>query len=580
MRVNRDVVRGGIVATAGLVAFAMLGLSTPTSATGVWNQATPAVFNSGVPNITSAAFARLSSVSCATAGNCTAVGKFKNAAGGTEAFTMTSTGGVWGQGAPAVFATGVQKAVPDAEFLSVSCASAGNCTAVGRFRNASNNREAFTMTSTSGVWGQATPAVFAGGVQFSVPNDYLLRVSCSSAGNCTAVGYFKNAAAATEAFTMTSTGGVWGQAVPAVFANGVQSSTPNGYLYSVSCASAGNCTAVGYFNNAVGSKEAFTMTSTGGVWGQAVPAVFANGVQNSVPNDYLNWVSCASAGYCTAAGRYKDVNGNTQAFTMTSTGGTWGQVTPIVFANGVQSASPTAYMNSVTCVSAGNCVAVGQFKSSSTYFEAFILTSVGGVWGDATPVTFPSGVRNAAMSDSLDSVSCTTAGNCSAVGSYKNAAGGTEAFTMTATSGVWGQPTPAVFASGVQNASQDDSFTWVSCASAGNCAAVGYFKNAIGGSEVFTMTQVDNTPASTTTEVSTSTTEVSTSTTEASTSTTEASTSTTVVAKVTEVNPTATTVMQAPVLPATGSDSNGWLVAAMGVVVAGTMLITRRRRTI
>jgi LPXTG-motif cell wall-anchored protein len=220
-------------------------------------------------------------------------------------------------------------------------------------------------------------------------------------------------------------------------------------------------------------------------------------------------------------------------------------------------------MNSVTCVSAGNCVAVGQFKSSSTYFEAFILTSVGGVWGDATPVTFPSGVRNAAMSDSLDSVSCTTAGNCSAVGSYKNAAGGTEAFTMTATSGVWGQPTPAVFASGVQNASQNDSFTWVSCASAGNCAAVGYFENAIGGSEAFTMTQVDNTPASTTTEASTTTTEAST---------------TTAVATVTEVNPTATTVVQAPVLPATGSNSNGWLVAAMGVVVAGTMLITRRRR--
>ena len=570
MRVNRDVVRGGIVAIAGLVAFAMLGLSTPTSATGVWNQATPAVFDSGVPDITSAATGRFASVSCASAGHCTAVGKFKNAGGGQEAFTMTSTSGVWGQATPAVFATGVQRTVPDAEFLSVSCVSAGNCTAVGRFRNVGNFREAFTMTSTGGVWGQATPAVFAGGVQFSAPNDYLQRVSCSSAGNCTAVGYFKNAASGTEAFTMTSTGGVWGQAAPAVFANGVQYSTPNGNLYSVSCASAGNCTAVGYFNNAAGSKEAFSMTSTGGAWGQAVPAVFANGVQNSVPFDYLNWVSCSSAGNCTAAGRYRDVNGNTQAFTMTSTGGTWGQVTPIVFANGVQSASPAAYMNSVTCVSAGNCVAVGQFKSSSTYFEAFILTSVGGVWGDATPVTFPSGVRNAAMSDSLDSVSCATAGNCSAVGSYKNAAGGTEAFTMTATDGVWGQPTPAVFASGVQNASQNDSFTWVSCASAGNCAAVGTFKNATGGSEAFTMTQVDNTPASTTTEASTTTTEASTTTTEAST--------TTAVATVTEVNPTATTVVQAPVLPATGSNSNGWLVAAMGVVVAGTMLITRRRR--
>ena len=73
--------------------------------------------------------------------------------------------GVWGQATPAVFAAGVQNTNPDTSFTSVSCVSAGNCTAVGQFTNVAGGVEAFTMTSTAGTWGQATPAVFASGVQ-------------------------------------------------------------------------------------------------------------------------------------------------------------------------------------------------------------------------------------------------------------------------------------------------------------------------------------------------------------------------------------------------------------------------------
>jgi LPXTG-motif cell wall-anchored protein len=112
--------------------------------------------------------------------------------------------GVWGQATPAVFAAGVQKTTPSAEFLSVSCGSVGNCTAVGYFKNVAGDREAFTMTSTAGTWGQATPAVFAAGVQNTTPSAEFLSVSCGSVGNCTAVGYFKNVAGGYEAFTMTA----------------------------------------------------------------------------------------------------------------------------------------------------------------------------------------------------------------------------------------------------------------------------------------------------------------------------------------------------------------------------------------
>jgi hypothetical protein len=36
--------------------------------------------------------------------------------------------------------------------------------------------------------------------------------------------------------------------------------------------------------NLTGDNEAFTMSMVAGVWGQATPAVFANGVQNANPD--------------------------------------------------------------------------------------------------------------------------------------------------------------------------------------------------------------------------------------------------------------------------------------------------------
>ena len=110
----------------------------------------------------------------------------------------------------------------------------------------------------------------------------------------------------------------WGEATPAAFASGVQNTSPDGFLTSVSCVSVGNCTAVGRFRNAAGDFEAFTMTSTAGVWGQASPAMFAAGVQNTNPFATFNSVSCVSVGNCTAVGRFLNVNNHNEALTMTA----------------------------------------------------------------------------------------------------------------------------------------------------------------------------------------------------------------------------------------------------------------------
>jgi hypothetical protein len=486
-----------------LVAVIIATTNGQATATTEWGQATPVVFAVGAED--GDANTGIGSVSCASAGNCVAVGRYRKPGGAYEAFTMSMVAGVWGQPTVPVFADGVQRTEPFSGLTSVSCASAGNCVAVGYFITPDPGfvASAFTMSMVAWVWGQATPAVFGSGVQNANPDSQFYSVSCGSAGNCVAAGYFKKLVGGNSPFTMSMVSGVWGQATPAVFDSGVQqNANPDAGFNSVSCGSAGNCVAAGYFKNLSGGNSPFTMSMVTGVWGQATSAVFANGVQNAQPNSEFKSVSCASAGNCVAAGYFRNLAAGyeTEAFTMSMVAGVWGQATPAVFANGTLNATPDTGFLSVSCASAGNCVAVGYVRTLAGGTEAFTMSMVAGVWGQATPAVFASGVQNASPFASFSSVSCASAGNCVAVGNFLNLAGnGFEAFTMSMVAGVWGQATPAVFANGVQNANPNAGFLSVSCASAGNCVAAGYFQKVPYGNLAFTMTAVNNTPAPTTT---------------------------------------------------------------------------------
>jgi hypothetical protein len=459
-----------------------------TSTDGDWDTAQPAQFPGDDIQINVAEF---SSVSCSSPGNCTAVGSFRNSDGNTEAFTMTSEDGEWDYALPAQFDEGVQSENPDAEFNSVSCPTDGNCTAVGQFENIDGNIEAFTMTSEDGEWDYALPAQFEDDIKADVQDEMragtaFIEVSCSSPGNCTAVGGFRNMDDNYEAFTMTSIDGEWGLAQPAQFDEGVQSENPDAEFNSVSCPTDENCTAVGSFTNSDGNTEAFTMTSTGGEWNTAQPAQFSHDFQSD--NSNLNEVSCSSPGYCIAVGSFTNSDGNTEAFTMTSIDGEWDTARPAQFEDGIQSDEPYADFTSVSCPTDGNCTAVGSFTNSAGHYEAFTMTSIDGEWGLAQPAQFEEGTQNENPYASFSSVSCASPGNCTAVGSFRNSDGNTEAFTMTSTGGEWDYALPAQFDEGVQSENPDAEFNSVSCPTDGNCTAVGYFRNIDNHNELFTMT--------------------------------------------------------------------------------------------
>jgi Bacterial Ig-like domain (group 3) len=161
---------------------------------------------------------------------------------------VNQVGGSWGT-AKEVPGTAALNANGAAKVTSVSCASPGNCSAGGYSEVSSNRTQAFVVTQTSGSWATAkevpgTVALNAGG------NAEVLSVSCASPGNCAAGGYLF-ARSGQEAFVVSQAGGTWATAkiVPGTFNSQVLAETE-----MVSCASPGICVAGGYYFARAGSR--------------------------------------------------------------------------------------------------------------------------------------------------------------------------------------------------------------------------------------------------------------------------------------------------------------------------------------
>src|SRR5258708_23572881 len=87
------------------------------------------------------------------------------------------------------------------------------------------------------------------------------------------------------------------------------------YVYSVSCASAGNCAAGGYYLDGSDNFQAFVVDETNGSWGNAIE-VPGTATLNSGGSAFVLSVSCATAGNCTAGGDYTDGSRHLQAFVV------------------------------------------------------------------------------------------------------------------------------------------------------------------------------------------------------------------------------------------------------------------------
>ena len=203
-----------------------------------------------------------------------------------------------------------------------------------------------------------------------------------------------------------------------------------------------------------------------GSWGRAinVPGLGAL-VRGNGGGTQVNSVSCASAGNCVAGGSYWD--GGDQAFVAVERNGRWGKAIGVPGVAALN-AGRFAHVYAVSCVPAGDCAVGGNYTQPGGQDVAgFVTAEKNGVWSKA--VTLP-----AEDDGSVDAIYCVSDGNC--------LAGGTEApdyfdnfhgFIAQERNGHWGKPAavPGLFALS-KGEGADVIAVW--CASAGNCSAGGY----------------------------------------------------------------------------------------------------------
>ena len=426
----------------------------------------------GLGSLVKGAGGAVNSVSCASAGNCTAGGYYDDASHQFQAFVVSQKNGTWGN-AKEVPGSAALNSGEDADVNSVSCASAGNCAVGGSYRDASGHLQAFVVSEVKGTWG--TAAEIPGTAALNAGGYAVVEsVSCAPAGTCAADGFYRDASTDDQAFVVSEKNGTWGTAVQ-IPGTAALNAGGSAQALSVSCASSGNCGAGGSYRDASALYQAFVVSEKNGVWGSAreVPGTAS---LNAGGSARVESVSCASAGNCSASGSYEDASPGQQAFVVSENNGTWGTA---IQAPGTAAlnAGHQADIMSVACRSAGNCTAGGMYEDRLGASQPLVISQVNGTWGKATPVPGAAALIRSGDGGVL-SVSCGSAGNCSAGGYYYDAADFTQAFVASQASGKWGKAIE-VPGTRVLNEGGSAATNAIACGSAGNCSAGGYYSDGV-----------------------------------------------------------------------------------------------------
>jgi len=435
----------------------------------------------GVGSLNTGGNASLTSVSCASAGNCTAGGFYLDGSFHARAFVVSETKGTWAT-AIEVPGLGTLDAGGGADVESVSCATAGNCAAIGTYAGSAGAQD-FVVSKRNGTWGNAieVPGFGALNKHGALGNG---SVSCASPGNCAAAGAYQDGSFRYQVFVVSETNGTWGNAIE-VPGLATLNAGGDAVIFSVSCASAGNCAAGGFYTDGAGQTQAFVVSQVNGTWRNAIE-VPGLGTLNAGGDAAVDSVSCASAGNCAAGGGYHADAYHSQPFVVRETNGTWRTAVQVP-GSGTLNLGGLANADSVSCASAGNCTAGGDYTDGAGQAQTFVASETDGTWRHAIEVpgsrTLPAG-----RFGSKALVSCATAGNCAAGLTYTGDIGTQQAFVASETDGTWGTAIE-IPGLGTLNAGGNASVTSVSCGSVGTCAAGGSYTDGAGHAQAFVVSQ-------------------------------------------------------------------------------------------
>lgn len=408
-----------------------------------WNGVSWALVTSANSSTTAANV--LTGVTCTSSTNCFAVGT-RYATASLASLQQTTiqrwTGSSW-----AIVTSANESTARNNTLIDVTCASATDCTAVGYFVSSTTVFQTLIEKWNGTSWSRVTTAPNTSTSQ----NNFLFAVTCTATTDCWAVGSFMNANGFDQTLVERWNGTSW-----AIVSSPNTGSTVYNRLLGLACTSTTDCWAVGFqFNGSI--NQTLTERWNGTAWSLfTAPNI---GITGSSTSNSLAAVTCISTNDCWAVGNYDPGSGIIQTLIEHWNGTNW-----IIINSPNSDPNQSNMLSGVACTSSSNCWAVGFYDATGAFlYQTLILRWDGINW---SRVSSPNTAAN--QPNMLLGLACTSATQCFAVGNFVNASNITQSLVLQ-----WNGMSWSIIPSPNTGSAQNGDLNAVACSSANDCWAVG-----------------------------------------------------------------------------------------------------------
>ncbi|HEU5476363.1 MAG TPA: hypothetical protein VFU64_00845 [Gaiellaceae bacterium] len=150
--------------------------------------------------------------------------------------------------------------------------------------------------------------------------------------------------------------------------------------------------------------------------------------EGNVPAPPLGSIACASVGNCRAVGTYRDKAGHDVPLLLAERAGRW---TPSVVSLSADAGGPLeAGLEVIARPGVADCLAAGSYPTKAQTVRPLLVAGQNGRWGRAVGVALPA-EADEHRGGYFTSMSCPSAGACVAVGEYADKTGDMPAMIVT-----------------------------------------------------------------------------------------------------------------------------------------------------
>jgi hypothetical protein len=336
----------------------------------------------------------------------------------------------------------------------VACPSTSECWAVG------NAQVGSVYQTLIERWNGASWSIVSSPSTSTSQGNLLDAVRCTSASDCWAAGYYDNTVTgAYQTLIEHWDGSSW-----TIVSSPNSDTTLENALYGLTCVSSNDCWAVGYHATLVSSETGLGVQTLIQRWDGTSWSIVSSPNTLPIDNDILASVTCSATNDCWAVG-YNLTNGIFQTLTEHWDGSVW---TVITSPN--TSSSQNNLLKGISCASAANCWAVGSYDGDAAT-QTLIEHWDGTAW---TIVASPN--TDTTQSNFLSGVTCTSSSACWAAGDHY-APNGLGQVDRTLVEN-WDGSSWTIVTTPNTSDSEGNFLYKVTCPSAGDCWAIGSYLNS------------------------------------------------------------------------------------------------------